>query len=88
MLQAFIMYTNTGYNRFRIFPLLLAFLHSPLLPIRTLFTYLEPSCCDRIRPPRIQVARKLTSHFPPLAHIPPTPKSRPPGVSQTQIYIH
>jgi hypothetical protein len=37
------MYTNADYNEFRIIPLLLAFLHSLLLPIRTLFTYLEPS---------------------------------------------
>ncbi len=27
-------------------------------------------------------------HFPSLAHIPPPPKSRPPGVSHLQIYIH
>ncbi len=42
----------------------------------------NPPRCDRIRPPCIQVARKLTSHFPPLAHIPlhskiPTPPEFP-----------
>jgi hypothetical protein len=30
-------------HEFRLIPLLLAFLHSLLLPICTLFTYLEPS---------------------------------------------
>ncbi len=32
----------------------------PLLPFCTPFTYLEPSSCDRYRPPRSQVACKLT----------------------------
>ncbi len=48
---------------------------SPLLPLST---YLEPSFCDRIRPPRSHVARKLTPLFPHLAHVPSHPKSRPP----------
>ncbi len=48
----------------------------------------NPPCCDRIRPPRSWVARKLTPHFPHLAYVAPYPKSRPPGVFQIQIYIH
>ncbi len=40
-----------------------------------------------IRPPRSQVARKLTSLFPSPGSLVPYPKSRPPGVFQTQIYI-
>ncbi len=58
---------------------------SPFYP--PLLTW-NPPCCDRIRPPRSQVARKLTSPSPHLAHIPSHPKSRPPGVFQIQIYIH
>jgi hypothetical protein len=54
---------------------------SPFVP--SLLTW-NPPCCDRIRPPRTQVARKLTSHFPPLSHIPPIPKSRPPGVPRSK----
>jgi hypothetical protein len=66
---------ESDYRGVGIFPLLLAFPHSLLLPICTLLLTWNPPCCDRIRPPCIQVARKLTSHFPPLAHIPPIPKS-------------
>jgi hypothetical protein len=75
------MYTNTGYMIPDKSP---CFLLSqfPFAPIRALLLTWNPPCCDRIRPPRTPVARKLTSHFPPLAHIPPIPKSRPPGVSQ------
>jgi hypothetical protein len=36
--------------------------------------------------PRLLV--NWSSHFPPLVHIPPIPKSWPPGVFQIQIYIH
>jgi hypothetical protein len=46
----------------------------PLLPFAPFSTYLEPSFCDRIRPPRSQVARKQTPLFPHLAHIPSHPK--------------
>ncbi len=63
----------------------------PLLPFAPLFSpsllTWNPPCCDRIHPPRSQVAHKLTSPFPHLAHIPSHPKSRPPGVFQIQIYI-
>jgi hypothetical protein len=51
---------------------------SPLAPLAPLLGPLQltwnPPCCDRIRPPRSQVARKLLPYFPPLAHIPPLPK--------------
>jgi hypothetical protein len=66
-------------------PLLIPFL--PPLSDPSLLTWNPPSC-DRIHPPWSQVACKLTSHFSPLAHIPLIPKSRPPGVSQIQIYIN
>ncbi len=54
------------------------FLLLPFASLTPLSTYLEPSFCDRIRPPRSQVARKLTPLFPHLAHVPSHPKSRPP----------
>jgi hypothetical protein len=54
------------------------FLLLPFASLAPLSTYLEPSFCDRIRPPRSQVARKLTPLFPHLAHVPSHPKSRPP----------
>jgi hypothetical protein len=64
------------------------FLYSPLLPFDPLSTYLEPSFCDRIRPPRSQVARKLTPLFPHLAHVPSHPKSRPPlGFPDPNMYL-
>ncbi len=54
------------------------FSFSPLAPLAPLFGPLQltwnPPRCDRIRPPRSQVARKLLRYFPPLAHIPPLPK--------------
>jgi hypothetical protein len=34
----------------------------------------NPPCCDRIRPPRSQVARKLTSPFPSPGSYTPLPK--------------
>ncbi len=43
------------------------------------------SCCDRIRPPRSQVARKLTSPFPsPGSYTPPTQNPDPPGFSRSK----
>ncbi len=63
----------------------------PLLPLLPLFPFpltWNPPCCDRIRPILPWVARKLTPVFPSPAHLAPYPKSRPPGVSQTQIDIH
>jgi hypothetical protein len=67
---------------------LLPFSPFPFAPHSSPLLTWNPPCCDRIRPPRSQVARKLIFPFPPLVHIPPIPKSRPPGVSQIQIYIH
>ncbi len=60
------------------------FLCSPLLPL--LLTW-NPLCCDRIRPPSSQVARKLTSPFPHLAHIPSHPNPDPPGFSRSKYTL-
>ncbi len=69
---------------YRSIPLLSAFLfsHSLLLPIRFLLLTWNPPCCDRIRPPRSQVARKLIFPFPsPYSYTPhskiPTPRGLP-----------
>jgi hypothetical protein len=59
----------------------------PLLPLLPLFPFpltWNPPSCDRIRLPLLWVARKLTPALPSPAHLAPYPKSRPPGVSQTQ----
>ncbi len=56
----------------------------PLLPLFPFPLTWNPPCCDRIRPPLPWVARKLTPVFPSPADLAPYPKSRPPGVSQTQ----
>jgi hypothetical protein len=57
-------------------------LHSLLLPIRLPLLTWNPPCCDRIRPPRYQVACKLIFPFPsPCLYTPhskiPTPRSFP-----------
>jgi hypothetical protein len=69
---------------YRAIPLLFAFsfLHSVLLPICLPLLTWNPPCCDRIRPPRSQVARKLIFPFPsPCSYTPhskiPTPRSSP-----------
>ncbi len=66
---------------YRAIPLLLCFpfLHSLLLPIRLPLLTWNPPCCDRIRPPRSQVARKLIFPLPsPCSYTPhskiPTPR--------------
>jgi hypothetical protein len=68
----------------RAIPLLFAFsfLHSLLHPIRLPLLTWNPPCCDRIRPPCSQVARKLIFPFPsPCPYTPhskiPTPRSFP-----------
>jgi hypothetical protein len=60
----------------RVIPLLFAspFLYSLLLPIRLPLLTWNPPCCDRIRPPRSQVARKLNSPFPFPCSYTPHPK--------------
>jgi hypothetical protein len=64
-----------------IIPLLPLF---PLLPLLPFPLTWNPPSCDRIRPPLLWVARKLTPAFPSPAYLAPYPKSRPPGVSQTR----
>ncbi len=58
----------------------------PLLPLLPLFNPApltwNPPCCDRIRPPRSRVARKLTPHFPHLAHVALTRNPNPQGFSR------
>jgi hypothetical protein len=47
-------------------------------PLLALFlTYLAPSSCDRNRPPRSQVARKLLPFVPHCSLVPSPPKSQP-----------
>jgi hypothetical protein len=63
-------------------PLLLAFFCSLLPPFVPLLLTWNPSCCDRICPPRSQVARKLNFPFPsPGSYTPhskiPTPPEFP-----------
>jgi hypothetical protein len=69
---------------YRSIPLLFSFpsLRSLLLPIRLPLLTWNPPCCDRIRPPRSQVARKLIFPFPsPCSYTPyskiPTPRGFP-----------
>jgi hypothetical protein len=82
-LQAFgyITYTDRNYNvhlYMAHFPLLLLPLaNSPLSPL--LLTWNPPSC-DRNRPPRSQVACKLTPFAPPFTQLfPPSPDSQKPN---------
>ncbi len=74
-LQAFIMYTNTDYNIHGPIPLLFPFcspFESPLL------TWTPPRC-NRIRPPRSQVAGKLIFPFPsPCSYTNPSQNPYPP----------
>ncbi len=74
------MYTNMLQWITEQSPLFLCFpfLHSHLLPIRLPLLTWNPPCCDRIRPPRSQVACKLIFPFPsPCSYTPhseiPTP---------------
>ncbi len=52
------------------------------LPFVSLLTYLAPSCCDRNRPPRSQVACKLTPFAPPFTQ--PTPSLQIPRTPTAQ----
>ncbi len=81
------MYTSRVIVHCRTIPLLFAFpsLHSPLLPIRLPSLTWNPPCCDRIRPPRSQVACKLISPFPsPCSYTPHSKIPTPPGFSRSK----
>ncbi len=71
------------YSELQINPLVLCFpfLHSLLLPIRFPLLTWSPPCCDRIRPPCSQVARKLIFPFPSLCSYTPHPKISTPRSS-------
>ncbi len=56
----------------------------PLLPLFPFPLTWNPPSCDRIRPPLLWVARKLTPAFPSPVQLAPYPKSQPPEVSQTR----
>ncbi len=75
------MYTNTDYNVHGAFLLLYRLpLPIPLTPLSNpLSLTWNPPCCDRIRPPRSQVACKLTSPFSTLSPTLPPPYSQNPG---------
>ncbi len=63
------------------------FPHSLLLPIRFLLLTWNPPCCDRIRPPRSQVARKLDSQSPsPCSYTPHSRIPTPWGFSHPNIH--
>jgi hypothetical protein len=76
-----------NYNESRIIPFFLLFsipLCSPF--VSPLLTW-NPPCCDRIRPPRTQVARKLTSPFPlPGSYTPPFQSPDPQGFPDPNIH--
>jgi hypothetical protein len=68
---------NADYNIHGAFPLLFLLpllipLCLPLLPFHPLLLTWNPPSCDRIRPPRSQVACKLTSPVPTLSSNPPS----------------
>ncbi len=70
----------------------LAFLSPPddslLLPFSFPSLTWNPPCCDRIRPPRSQVARKLNSPFPsPCSYTPCSRIPTPWGFSHPNIFI-
>jgi hypothetical protein len=74
-------YTYTDYNVHGAFPLLYCLpLPIPLAPLSNpLSLTWNPPSCDRIRPPRSQVACKLTSPFSTLSPTFPPPNSQNPG---------
>ncbi len=73
-LQSFNMYTDTSYN-ICIYTWRVSLAKIPLLILVS--TYLAPSSCDRNRPPRSQVARKLLPLVHPCSLAPSPPNSQP-----------
>ncbi len=81
--QAFHIYTDTNYNVHYTRRIPLAFISPCQFPFVSLLqpfllTWNPPSC-DRICPPRSQVACKLTSLVPPLTQTLPPPNSQNPN---------
>jgi hypothetical protein len=71
----------------KVIPLLFAlpFLHLLLLPICPSLLTWNPPCCDRICPPRSQVARKLIVPFPsPCSYAPHSKIPAPLGFSRSK----
>jgi hypothetical protein len=84
------MYTNTDYNIHGAFPLLFLLpllipLCLPLLPLHPLLLTWNPPSCDRISPPRSQVACKLTSSVPTLSPNPPPSKFPEPQLPSASL---
>jgi hypothetical protein len=74
---------------YRAIPLLFtfSFLYSLLLPIHLPLLTWNPPCCDRIRPPRSHVARKLIFPFPsPCPYTPHSKIPTPQGFSDPNIH--
>ncbi len=60
----------------------------PLLPLLPFPLTWNPPSCDRICPPLLWVAHKLTPAFPSPAHLGPYPKSDPLGFPKPEIDTH
>ncbi len=85
-------YTDTGYNAQLYMALPLAFISPcwlcfvPLCsPFNPLLLTWNPPSCDRIRPPRSQVACKLTSPVPTLSPTPPPSKFPEPQLPSASL---
>jgi hypothetical protein len=84
-LQSFNMYTDTSYN-ICIYTWRVSLAKNPLLILVS--TYLAPSSCDRNRPPRSQVARKLLPLVPHCSLAPSPPNSQPSsGFSGANVHL-
>ncbi len=83
----FFIYTNTVYNIHGAFPLLFVSpCWFPFVPLSNpLLLPWNPPSCDRIRPPRSQVACKLTSPVPTLSPNPPLSKFPEPQLPSASL---